>query len=570
MNTKLNPFKLIAFSLSVGVLAGAFESFLIIRSNMGLDFFDISLVILTGSGLNCLFCLSFCLLFFRIKRSFGLVAGILFSLILCEVFLWPVQLRLGGGNWVYWLLESGLIVVIASLGAAFDTLFRGKWLIVGWFTAFPLVWSTVSRGVESIEGKETDRQNLILITVDGIEPAGFASGEDLKALPTLSSLADESAFFERAYTPTPHEQAAIYALHTGEHPIVSGVDETGQGFEMPASSFSLKLRKRGYETAAFVGSNRVSAEMGLDIGFDLYDDSDPYRSFALMALIDRFRLSGASNRLRPAPVVMENSIKWLKSRSYGPFFLWVHLSDLNGPFDIGDSDLSDTPILGLPLDWPEEIQHVSDKEAISMAYRQSFLAIDTQISRLFEALRERQFDDKTIVVFAGSSGGYGLNSETPFGSPRELSESTLHVPLMVRSERLVQKSRISCLISTETMLSPLLSLLSPSTEPELRLEGVLRGGDCRNEPLLSSGKFISKEGERISQQRLRIPTMVMLRNEKAVECLLKEDSGGFKAQTTCDSRLSLIWKLASAKLKGDSLPRITPEQTRELAELGIE
>jgi len=90
--------------------------------------------------------------------------------------------------------------------------------------------------------------------------------------------------------------------------------------------------KAGYDTAAFVGNVTLQRRVGLDNGFDHYDDE----------------LSGSeTNRAdvfeRRAEETTERALAWLSAPRGRPFLLWVHYNDPHG--HATTPDLSRVPFL---------------------------------------------------------------------------------------------------------------------------------------------------------------------------------------------------------------------------------
>jgi arylsulfatase A-like enzyme len=87
-----------------------------------------------------------------------------------------------------------------------------------------------------------------------------------------------------------------------------------------AHTLAERLTERGYTTAAIVSNPVLSRGLGLDQGFDLYDDE----------------ISGegvAQAKSRTARNAVDLALAWLAQRGAGPFFLWLHMNDAHGPYD---------------------------------------------------------------------------------------------------------------------------------------------------------------------------------------------------------------------------------------------
>jgi arylsulfatase A-like enzyme len=78
----------------------------------------------------------------------------------------------------------------------------------------------------------------------------------------------------------------------------------------------------GYSTAAFVGNATLTRRVGLDAGFDVYDDELPNAEMNRPASFERVA-DGTTGR----------ALDWLARRNDDPIFLWVHFQDPHGPYN---------------------------------------------------------------------------------------------------------------------------------------------------------------------------------------------------------------------------------------------
>ena len=114
-------------------------------------------------------------------------------------------------------------------------------------------------------------------------------------------------------------------IMTGTYPPWHGVRDNGI-FSLPDSSVTLAelLAEAGYDTGAVIGSFPLDHKFGLAQGFDFYDDhvtasTENYRG-------DRLGLAPAVFfDERPAALVNEAILPWLRERGDRPFFAWIHL-----------------------------------------------------------------------------------------------------------------------------------------------------------------------------------------------------------------------------------------------------
>ena len=195
---------------------------------------------------------------------------------------------------------------------------RGRILSALLFRVALIVWYPVAA-----VSRAAAKPNIVLITLDSTraDRMGFL-GAKTKLTPNLDSLARQSMIFEQAYSQAPLTVVSHATLLTGTYPQTHRVSEFGARPGADSSIFPDLLRKRGYRTAAFVGSIALDPRNGLapgfDRGFSVYDAG--FHPPEPGPGPKRFGESAGGSRLSLAPRA------WLARNSKGPFFLWVHLN----------------------------------------------------------------------------------------------------------------------------------------------------------------------------------------------------------------------------------------------------
>src|SRR6516162_4816189 len=212
--------------------------------------------------------------------------------------------------------------------------------------------------------------NLLLITLDTTRADrlgcyGYSAGRT----PVLDSLAASGVVCERAFTVAPLTLPAHASLFTGLYPAENGVRSNGRGrLDAAVPTLAEVLKRRGYDTAAFVGSFVLAAKFGLNRGFQKYDDD--------------FRPDEPADdelhRQRRGEAVVDSALTWLAGRKGRPFFCWVHLYDPHHPY-VEHADLFGDEFAGRPYD-------------AEIAY------VDRQVGRLIDFLKARGLESRTLVV----------------------------------------------------------------------------------------------------------------------------------------------------------------------------
>ena len=241
--------------------------------------------------------------------------------------------------------------------------------------------------------------NVLLVTIDTLraDRVGAYGAATAAPTPALDALASEGSFFRKAQAPTPITLPSHASILTGQTPPRHGVRHNGL-FRLSSETITLaeRFQQAGYDTGAVVAAVVLDAAYGLDQGFDHYDAEISSRRAGLTGFHER-----------RAEEVTEAALAWLGRREPGrPFLLWVHYYDPHAVYDPPP---------------PFDERHRDDLYAGEIAY------VDSQLSRLIEALRVGGALDETVVAVTADHGeslgehGEATHSYTVY-------DAALHVP----------------------------------------------------------------------------------------------------------------------------------------------
>ena len=208
------------------------------------------------------------------------------------------------------------------------------------------------------------KPNIILISIDCLNQRQFETALSQGYAPALEALTAESVTYSRAYSHAPWTTPSHMSMLTGLYPSQHGRD-VPFGFMREWNDFYSRvpdfetlgdrLKREGYDTAAFVGMGSISAAFGLDQGFDTF--------------VEHKKAHGQWTDL---PTSFESTESWLASPREKPFFLFFHTYDLHGPR-------------------PKGLE--SDRDSIHY--------IDQYLSRLIVELKARELYDDSLIIFTG-------------------------------------------------------------------------------------------------------------------------------------------------------------------------
>lgn len=252
--------------------------------------------------------------------------------------------------------------------------------------------------------------SLLLITVDTTRADHLSCyGYDQPTSPNIDALAAEGVRFERAFSHAPITLPSHTSIMTGVFPVYHGVRDNG-GFvvRQDLDTLAEMMAGAGYRTAAFVSAFVLDSRFGLDQGFELYEDNYA-ESWSEENLRDR-KLYNQMVVDRPANQTTDKALAWLEAHASEPFFLWVHFYDPHQRY---------APPPPFDLRYPDS------------PYDGEIAFMDSQIGRLFAALRDQGRWDNTLVTLTGDHGeGLGQHAEQTHAILTY--DATLHIPLILK------------------------------------------------------------------------------------------------------------------------------------------
>jgi choline-sulfatase len=250
----------------------------------------------------------------------------------------------------------------------------------------------------------TSPPDVFLITIDTLRADHVhCYGYDRIRTPALDQLAKQGIRFTEAFTPSPITNSSHASILTGLLPSAHGVSDFGIPLAAERATLAELLKKRGYRTAAFIGSvilDSKSLAPGLDRGFEFYDNFPEHpESKSRWGRIERRGMD-----------VVQRTEAWLNAHREGSHFIWVHLYDPHDPYE------PPPPYAELYKD------RLYDGE---IAYA------DFALGQFLAYLRKQGWYDGALIVVVGDHGeGLGEHQEDTHGI--FLYDSTTHVPLIVK------------------------------------------------------------------------------------------------------------------------------------------
>src|ERR1700676_3452226 len=290
----------------------------------------------------------------------------------------------------------------------------------------------------------TSSPDVFLITIDTLRADHLGCyGYKQIETPALDLLAADGIRFTQAFTHSPITNTSHITILTGLLPSVHGVTDFGVPLSPQHVTAAELLKKRGYQTAAFIGAvilDSTPLAPGADRGCD-FSDTFPAKTEA------KQRWGRVERR---GMEVVAHAEAWFQKHRTGPHFVWVHLYDPHDPYEP-------------PLPFSEKYKdHLYDGE---IAYAVSAVA------HWIAFLKKAGVYHNAIIIVTGDHGeGLGEHGEETHGL--FLYDSTLHIPLILKPPSKTAGathpgSIVDSEVRTTDVLPTILSIAGAAAPPEL-------------------------------------------------------------------------------------------------------
>ena len=307
-----------------------------------------------------------------------------------------------------------------------------------------------------------DDKNVMLITIDTLRRDHIGAYGEAPAAPTphMDALAKDGILFMDAITPMPETAPAHASMMTGRHPIRHGVLSNTHKLAGHQETLAEVLSGEGYATAAFVSSFAVDSRVGLDQGFQVYDDDlAPLPGLSHINLLQwTLKVWMAVGNPAATPWMLERGGKqtnarlfgWLDQNAEKPFFAWVHYFEPHAPYEpwglegFAHNGTPENPAIShrdiLPLGDAATYTE-ADHKALHELYREEVSYSDGLVGEVLAKIDELGIKDETLVIVTADHGEmlgeHGLNYHH-----HGMFDEVLRIPLIIRAPGTRAKTRI--------------------------------------------------------------------------------------------------------------------------------
>jgi choline-sulfatase len=321
--------------------------------------------------------------------------------------------------------------------------------------------------------------SFVIVTLDTTRADRFAAyGGEPEIAPNVNRWAEEATVFEQCVSPSGVTVPSHATIFTGLYPRRHSVLTNGHRLKWSFETLAERLRRAGYETAAYVALPGLMKWSGLRQGFRHYFEYW---------------------RVRDAEQTHQAAAEWLDTRSETPetpFFLWVHYFDVHSPYE--ETEWSKPRLEGYDGDYGDDVsiatfgtgawmERAEDVEAVRTLYDGQLHSTDQWFGRLLGILDEVGLRDRTVVVLTADHGqALGEHQHPGHGA---LWHSILSVPLIIQDGRDPDGQRVSTRVGLVDLMPTLLEMAGVDAPDDLdgrSLGPALRGGSLDEAPYFAT------------------------------------------------------------------------------------
>ncbi len=306
-------------------------------------------------------------------------------------------------------------------------------------------------------------QGVVVVTVDTLraDHLGFQDDEDRRT-PALDRFARSGAVFEIAYSASPATAPAHASLFTGFYPSFHGIGRSNGRYRLTEATPTLarRLRQEGIATAAVISNPVLGRGLGLEQGFDRFDDS-----------LDKTELN-RPNREQTAGMAVAKALRELELLVEEPrFLLWLHLQDPHGPYTPPDSfllpgkaDEGSQDVLPLGTDHSGDgaiprYQQLEEERRVHVyqsRYEAEIAYLDHELAPFLELLETDSRFASTLVIFTADHGEALGEDGYFFAHGHSVGAELTRVPLALVGRGVRPGLRVSGAVSTVSVFATVL------------------------------------------------------------------------------------------------------------------
>ncbi len=261
------------------------------------------------------------------------------------------------------------------------------------------------------------------ISAWGMAPAGRDDLRGTTVTPNLDAMAAGGVRYAWAFAHAPTTLLSHSTVFTGLDPHELTIVRNGYPLGPSYETLAERLKADGFQTMAVLGSSSLARPMGVDRGFDSWDES--------------FSVARKHRHEATAEEVTDRAIAALHTRSStAPVFLFAHDYDAHGPYQAPGKGRFGAPTAPYAIERltttcrTEGCTPVAaDIARVRGSYLDEVAYVDEQVSRLLAEPPSRA--GRIVLVFGDHGEALGDEPHRPFGHGADVDPFATHVPLIL-------------------------------------------------------------------------------------------------------------------------------------------
>ncbi len=284
-----------------------------------------------------------------------------------------------------------------------------------------IIFILILAGLVQSGCQSKDGESILVIAVDDLAATDITcSKENINETHSgFDLLCKESVRFTHAFSPSTMAVPALSSIMTGLYPFEHGVHHNGQFLQAKEQTVAEYALTKNYRTAFFSGGAPVLRKVGINQGFEVFDDSI---------------VPDLTSLFRPLSKSVDAFKAWMKQEvESAPFFASIYAPDLIFTNTATVSDLG---------------------EPRNLTYESQLDELNNSLYNFFRYLKETNRWDSTTIILTG------LNGHTNSDRPQEAAAINLHsestqVVLLVKSAQKKRDNTITWKIDKNISLTDL-------------------------------------------------------------------------------------------------------------------
>ena len=338
--------------------------------------------------------------------------------------------------------------------------------------------------------------NIVFIVIDDLRAKNLGChGYTKNTSPNIDQFANESIFFEQAYSTIPNTDPSLTTIFSGKYPSSHGIINHG----LKVTSQEIRrfnegntillpeiLKNAGYTTLAVdwmgrwhkKGYDFYSGTLGkskLKLIFWKFADYLPESVSKIIRKIYQLVKLKTKIKIRDnATEVTNTAIKLIGKHSDHKFFIFAHYWDTHLPYYAPERFIKNSPdydgesisqILTKIKNkkWSAYLQYAAGKakttDEVIVQYDAAIRYVDYEISRLLNYLNEKKLMENTLIIIT-SDHGESLTEHGIYFAHHGLYDVTLHVPFLIKHPMFNQQIRINGLVQHVDIMPTILDILN--------------------------------------------------------------------------------------------------------------